>query len=165
MTKTIILIVFFCFAELHAQNIYIGINSSVESNISDNNTLCIGVSIEKKFSNHFGILSGFDKMDNYIKTDNIKVGNLSIPINFKYYSKIINVTIGPNLVFFTGWKDLAGKSNVVDVLDENISVNAVFKLSHTILLDTRLELEPQLIGRYAFHQANVGLGIGIKYHF
>ncbi|MFV0471393.1 MAG: hypothetical protein ACK5L7_05110 [Paludibacteraceae bacterium] len=165
MKKNILSVLFLYSAAMYAQNMYIGINLSAESNISDSNTLCYGVSIEKKLSNHFGFVSGFDWMNNYHTADNTKINNFSIPVNFKYYSKIVNVTLGPNLVFFTGWKDLAGKSDIINVEDNNLNINAVFKLSHSILLDSKLELEPQLIGRYAFQQANIGLGVGIKYHF
>ena len=93
---------------------------------------------------------------------------LNIPVLYKYYSKIINFSVGPTLDVFVGWKQ-KGDDSQVHVNNFNINpkvkIGLLGKVSKTFVLDKRLIIEPEF--RFGFlrtsNDAGVGLGVAGKY--
>ncbi len=137
-----------------------------------------GMMVERQVTRHSGIESGI-YFRSYITDGYVQPGNnfyafsiseryLSIPVLYKYYSRIVNFSIGPSFDYFLGWKQ---KSGLPDVKVENYSISPAIaigiqtKLSKPIILSNRFILEPEL--RFnpiiSTERSYLGIGIAAKY--
>ena len=93
---------------------------------------------------------------------------LSVPVLYKYYSSIVNASIGPTFDFFIGWNQ-RNKTDALVVnnytVDPNLTMGILVKLSKSIAINTRLLLEPEL--RYNINVTSereyAGFAIAAKY--
>ena len=141
----------------------------------------VGATIERKFSRHVGVESGLY----YLTYRNefyfliygpdpesipVKVleSYLSLPILFKYYSRIVNVSIGPTFDAYLGYRTTDRNSDVL-ITNHNvspaISATAIIKISKTITLRDNLVLEPEVrYGQNVTYEGNfAGFGLAMKY--
>ena len=138
----------------------------------------IGAKIERKLTRRSGIESGLYYrtygQDVYITITGpdateffpVKVSEriLSIPVLYKYYSRIVNISLGPTFDFFLGWKQ-RNMSNVLVVndysIDPNFSVGLMGKVSKNISLTEKISLEPELRYNYNFTYDRTYVGFGV----
>lgn len=93
---------------------------------------------------------------------------ISIPVLYKFYSSIINLSAGPTFDFFAGWKQTVGKSiyNITDYkTSSSFGLGGMLKLSKTINLTDKFLLEPELRYNHIFnsHRDYGGFGLAAKY--
>lgn len=140
------------------QYISVGINSEIHS--GDNMRIGFGVSYENQLSKHHGFELGLNyrsKIEsNYFTIStlgivnqlaNIREDYLSLPILYKFYSNIVNVSTGVSFDYFVGWKDLTKHGNVELTsysVDPKLYVGWAFKIGKTIKLSPKFILEPEI---------------------
>jgi hypothetical protein len=142
----------------------------------------VGATIERKFSRHIGIESGLYYLTyrnefniviagpNQFQSIPVKVleSYLSLPVLFKYYSRIVNVSIGPTFDAYVGYSTTSHKNEaVITNYDVNpaLSVSAIIKISKSFKLRDNLVLEPEVrYGEKITYEGNfAGFGIAMKY--
>lgn len=93
---------------------------------------------------------------------------ISVPVLYKFYSRLVNVSAGMSFDFYVGFRH-KNKSQQITVTDYNIDPNMALgvqlKISKPIRLDDRLILEPELRLNpvITYNRAYGGLGITAKY--
>jgi hypothetical protein len=141
----------------------------------------VGATIERKFSRHIGVESGLYYLTyrnefNFViygpdpESIPVKVleSYLSLPILFKYYSRIVNVSIGPTFDAYLGYSTKSRNSAVL-ITNHNVSpaiaATAIIKISKTFTLRDNLKLEPEVrYGENITYEGNfAGFGIAMKY--
>ncbi|MEO6948710.1 MAG: hypothetical protein ABI123_03690 [Ginsengibacter sp.] len=154
-----------------------GIDLTVEST-GDHWVPGVGATFEYKLTKHSGLetglfyrtykVSGYAYSTEFFQNFIIAERHLSIPILYKFYSSIVNFSVGPTIDFYLGWRQKMGKS-VIEIdtynIDPTVGLGAMLKLSKTINLSEKLLLEPELrlnpiLGN---SRAYGGLGIALKY--
>lgn len=144
----------------------------------------VGLTFEKQFLKHSGfetglfyrtsILSGVTTYINasgfYSYSFAISERHLTVPVLYKYYSKFLNLSAGPTVDFYLGWKQQnTGSSAQISnfEVDPKVNVGFLVKAGKTIPLSKRFFVEPELrFGSvYKFDEINLGIGIAGKYRF
>ncbi len=72
---------------------------------------------------------------------------LSIPVLYRYQSKVLNFTAGTSLDLYLGWKDKSDKNTVIvnsNNRSATIEAGAVVSVSKSIQLGDKLILEPEI---------------------
>lgn len=159
---------------------YAGINFTIE-NSSGNFRPGIGGLFEMQLTRHSGFETGVyyrNYIQNfyltYIDSFNLntffyKVSerHISIPVQYKFYSRIINLSIGPSFDFYLGWKQKNTASITVNTynIDPNFFIGILAKVSKKINLNKRFLLEPELRFNPIFtsKRSYTGFGIAAKY--
>lgn len=155
----------------------IGINSEMKTG----ETMHTGVafSYENQLSTHHGFEIGVNQRsaDRYLlvpvgdgtfQTSHLLENYLSVPLLYKFYSSVVNISTGFSLDYFVGWKDVT-KFGVTEPTSYNIDpkfyVGWVLKVGKTIPLSTKFNLEPEIqfnpIFRYAYSYS--GVAVKLKY--
>jgi hypothetical protein len=158
------------------QYIGIGINSEIHS--GDNMRIGCGVSYENQLSKHHGFELGVmyrSKLFRYYQTlpstmiDNqstdIREDYLSLPIMYKFYSNILNVSTGVSFDYFVGWDDLTKSSNIELTsysVDPKLYIGWVFKVGKTIKLSPKFILEPEIQFNPIFDYGYSYYGVSVK---
>lgn len=142
-----------------------------------------GLVLERKLTRHSGLETGiyyrnnpvsfttlFQVPPNGILSFNSSLHErfLSVPVLYKFYSRVVNFSVGPTFDFMLGWKQTAGKPDVTidDYNTEHqFDMGAMFKLSKSIKLADQWLLEPELRLNPLFSGVRVygGLSIGARY--
>lgn len=160
---------------------FIGLKFNIETT-SSNFKPGLGVLFERRITRRSGVETGV-YYRNYIQNGSITYidstgsrsysfivseRHLSIPVLYKLYTRILNLSVGPTFDFYLGWK----QKNTTPLLkvdayniDPNLSIGLLTKVSRKINLNKQFALEPELYfnpiltsGRYY-----VGIGIAGKY--
>ena len=98
----------------------------------------------------------------------VRESYLTVPILYKFHSRIVNISAGPTLDFFVGWND---KTTTPDVEITNFSVDPSFsfggmlKISKAIKLSDVLYLEPDLRINPIFSSGRIYGGFGIAFSY
>lgn len=160
-----------------------GINFTTET-YGEQLRLGIGLVIERKLTRRSGIESGIyyrtyhtDWSTTLTNGSNppvifyytIAERFVSLPILYKFYSSIVNLSAGLSFDFYMGYrqKNKSGPPLIVTSynFEPNMAVGVQVKMSKTIRLDEKLILEPEL--RFnpviTYRRAYGGLGITAKY--
>lgn len=160
-----------------AQQSFIGLN--ITTNIDFNIVLKpeIGIVFEQKVTNHSGFEAGLNFRTNETLIS-IHLGNnyehlsvneqyVSIPVLYKFYSKILNAGIGVTYDYFIGWRQLSGKSDITSYRTSNdYLIGLLGKISKPIRLSEKLVLEPEVKFNYMIQPLDryyVGAGLVVKY--
>ncbi len=167
---------------------YFIVNYTEEWTSNNNFRSGVGLLFEKQITNHSGIETGLYRRTytfDYVSTitteannvSNIHVFNtrisqvyLSMPLLYKYYSKIVNIAAGPTFDYFIGWNELSSNTNF-KVTSYNLkpkwNYGALVKVSKPVQIMDKLLLEPEI--RYnplfKFPRYYLGMGIAAKYKF
>ncbi|TKK64047.1 hypothetical protein FC093_23405 [Ilyomonas limi] len=104
---------------------------------------------------------------------NISENFLSVPITYKYRSKILNVSAGPSLDYFLSWKQHKETPynltlpSYTSFFDKKISVGVLATISKTIPVDKKISIEPSLYCNpiLSFKRTYYGVSIATKYTF
>jgi hypothetical protein len=186
MQKLRPLVLFFTIAFFTAFNssaqkaTYAGLNFTVEST-SGALRPGIGAKLERKLTRRSGIESGLyyrnyvhglvvtvvngNRFENFPVT--VSERQISIPILYKFYSRIVNISIGPTFDFYLDWKQKNKSSVVVNdySVDPNFSIGLMGKLSKSFSLTEKIFLEPEV--RYnvnfTFDRIFAGFGVAGQY--
>jgi hypothetical protein len=167
--------------EAHAQERnLIGINVSSEFSNYEDIRIFYGLLYQRHQTQHWGIETGLFYRP---KTQNIQFdinGNdfnqiiienhVSIPLFIKFYSNIVNVSVGPSFEYFVGAYESASTRNANHSLDDyNLdppySLSALLKVGKTFRVGKNLLIEPEVrvgntIGTELFRY---GFGLSVKY--
>ena len=158
---------------------YVGLNltSEFESTL-ENGTLGLGVTIERKLTKHSGIESGlYYRTCIYQQTFvtnstlfafSVSEKYISFPILYKFYSRIVNLSVGPSVDYFAGWNQKSGTDGLkVDdhSVDPNFAFGIMAKAGKSFPLSKQLFIEPELrYNRIIPTLRNYfGIGISMKY--
>ena len=160
------------------QKVYIGLSVTPEL-VSLGNGLRTGVgtTLDVKFNKNIGIETGaflrtYEKTfagttgGQFLQVDVVDY-HISVPVLFKYYNKIINISGGPSLDFYSGYKQTNHKDRVTIPYSpsEKINFGLQGKLGKAIKLSPNLVFEPE--GRFAYIfptvRSYLGLGLALKY--
>lgn len=138
-----------------------GIGAVVEYNITKHSGMESGI-YYRTFPMHYYL---YTSQDYFLVT--IAERYLSVPILYKFSSRIINVSAGPTFDFFLGWKQKNSKS-VIDINEYNIpsfNLGVMLKLSKNIRLTDLVTLEPEirLNSILSAGRGYAGIGIAGKY--
>lgn len=115
-----------------------------------------GLTYDLRLTKHSGTEGGVFYR-NYISNLNLLVGStryalliserhISIPFLYKFRSKIVNLSAGPDFDFYTGWKQRmkAGNPEINSFSsNKNFFLGMQFKLSKQIKLTNKIILEPE----------------------
>ncbi len=155
---------------------YTGITLTTEMTSEGDVVAGLGLNIERKITKHSGIESGLYyrtyKTSLYISTGTdynnfaISERHISLPVLYKFYSRIINFSVGPTFDFYVGWKQKSGYVIVNTYsIDPSFAFGFITKFSKQINLSDHLFLEPELRLNpiLTYNRAYIGLGIAAKY--
>lgn len=162
---------------LNAQNkTYLGIDFTNDV-VNDGEYLRpgVGLNIARTIGKHSGIEAGvyyrsylesaFFRLDGHYYDVDIRENHLSIPVLYKFSSRIVNLSAGPSFEVFLGWKQKSFTAEVeVDnyEIDPEYNLGVMFKLGKDLRLSEKLVFEPELRFNPIFGLERVYLGLGLK---
>ena len=173
----LVIILFSSVSTLNAQNkTYIGIDFVNEiASDGDNIRPGVGLNIATSLGKHSGIETGVYyrtylqsmsfRVDGHSFDADIRESHLSIPILYKFSSRIVNFSAGPSFDVFLGWKQKSSTAEVeVDSydIDPEYNLGAMVKLGKDIKLSDKLVFEPELRFNPVFNVERVYMGLGLK---
>ncbi len=194
MKKTLIpkllsflLFISFCFNAFSQKKDFLGVNISGEIRAEGENMILnnkvgmlLGFSYERKFHNNFGAETGIlyraNPVNIYLPEGSINQktiieGFFSVPLVLKFYSGIINISLGGCFDYFIGGYDPKPVSDL-KLIDYNIDpkyyLGIICKVSKDIKISEKLILEPEIkINAIPnpSEQSYIGMGIKLKYGF
>jgi hypothetical protein len=160
---------------------FVGINATFET---DDGPLrpSAGIVAEKRFTRHSGIESGLYYRRQVYTTHLLVQGPngllpvyftvvqkfLSVPVLYKYYSRIVNVSVGPTFDLYVGWRQ-KNKSQNINVTSHNVHPDFSFgfmgKISKSFKLNSKIFLEPEVRynPNFTYENEYVGFGVAAKY--
>ncbi len=169
----------------------VGLDFTSELAKYNNLRLGLGLTYERKLSTHLAIETGLfyrtTKTDYEIEVTSsensgvnagttedyhsqIMAKYISLPILFKYYTNIINISIGPNFDYFFDWRESDASPNFETVhysISPKLNYGFQFKVGKQINFGEKYAIEPEL--RYSqmldVNTHYLGLGIAGKYRF
>lgn len=180
--KILITIFLFATVVLYSQKkqlIGISVNSEVHS--AGGMRVGFGVSFESQLSKHHGFELGLNYRNkiegSYLISPvsgainqliDIREDYLSLPVLYKYYSNIVNISTGLTFDYFVAWKDISKFDNIEltsYTINPKLYVGWAFKVSKTIPLSSKLYLEPEIqfnpIFKYSY--SYYGGSVKLKY--
>ena len=142
----------------------------------------IGVLIERRLTKHSGFESGlFFKNYNIDNTVTIVTGTgistirlqaaehyLSIPLLYKFYTRIVNVSAGPTFDYYVGFRQ-KHKSPSFTInnysISPKLSWGALLKVSKSFSVNKKLLLEPalRLNPNFSYKRTLAGVELAAKY--
>ncbi len=162
----------------------ININENLYPNQIELNNLNFGATFEIRFTKHSGgetgifyhadritnIISHSDASGNYSYSSTVSLQYIQVPVLYKYFSRILNFTVGPAFDFYAGWKE---KRNELPYPIQSVSVHPkvrigfLAKVSKSFPLNDKFIIEPEIrFGSVqSFDEANLGIGMTGKYRF
>lgn len=165
--------------QLHAQKaVKVGLNFTAEVNSAHFASAGIGANLEKRITRHSGIETGIYfrafQQDFFFRVDPdayyavVAERYLSIPVLYKFYSRIVNLSVGPSFDFFVGWADKSNDSRFkvsTYSIQPGFNVGMLAKMSKKIRLSDRFDLEPEIRVNPIFTSYRVygGAGLALKY--
>lgn len=146
---------------------YLTVYNSFEKMNNNNAQNSFGASVERKFSTNYGFEIGCNAKNIIYVAQNVKMQYASIPLKFKYYSNIVNISLGAEANYYMGWDFISEL-----VIPSTVS-HDIFKLTYSgiiskdINLTSKLTLEPQisvnLFNPINSDYLNLGGGLKLKY--
>lgn len=144
----------------------------------------VGLIIERKLTRKSGIESGIYYRTYHTDWSTTVTGGsnppvtfyytiaerfISVPVLYKFYSRIVNLSAGLSFDFYMGYrqKNKSGTGLVVNSysIDPNMAVGVQVKMSKPIRLDDKLVLEPELRLNpvITYNRSYAGIGLTAKY--
>ncbi len=156
---------------------YLGIN--ITSNLTGEMSIKpeIGLVLEKHITNHSGIeanlnfstyqRSGYVYTSQYSEAFSVNEKYISIPVLYKFYSKIANFGLGITYDYFVGWKQLSGSPDITSYRSGvDYLIGLIGKISKQVVLGDNLILEPEVkcnVHIQPFDRYYIGFGIIAKF--
>lgn len=145
-----------------------------------NRTPAVGFVFEHQFSPKSGIeIGAFYKAQTYklgsfshLQPDGTEVREkvklrenyISVPVVYRYYSKVVNLSIGSNFEYFTGWNQINGENLAVDYYNSSpeFDFGPLTKISKQISLGKNLFIEPELRFGIMARSSLAYYGVGVQ---
>lgn len=162
MKKLTLLFFFALFVGIHlnAQVTRMNLTGSAEYSGGAFLATSMGLNFERQFSNHWGMVVGAEK-NNYI-SEYFTMSRLSFPVMAKFFSKPVNIAVGPYVDLFAGVKS---PMNITSFSTEDIYWGFLADISHRFDLNSNFSVEPGVRVRYGLDEPFVGLHAALKYTF
>lgn len=165
-TKSLLLIIVMFFNVLiFSQNqTYIAVYNGYEKVSSNNMLHTYGASTEVKFSKNFGLEVGCNVKNYLYVVQNIKMNYAVIPLRLKYYTNIVDISIGADANYYMGWNYISALVVPSTVYNDMFKISYTSIISKNIDLTSKLILEPQLsLNLYnPITNSNLTVGTGMK---
>ncbi len=138
----------------------------------------VGMSFEKQITAHSGIEAGiwyrpYRVHGSILAGDlfykyTLKENHFSVPVLYKYYSPIIDVTAGPTIDFFGVWTIDKYSPDLKVISDEErktVGIGVLIKASKTYPISNKFYLEPEIHANslLSIKRNFIGIGIAVKY--
>lgn len=177
ITIIILFILFVKSAQAQVQN-FVGFNFTVEQG-SNNFRPGAGLHFERKMTKRSGLETGI-YYRNYVQNGTISMmtpggggyflpftvaeRHISMPLLYKFYSRIVNLHVGTTFDFFTGWKQI-NQTSLVEVqeysIDPSFALGAMLKISKQARISEKISLEPEIRINPIFSTGRIYAGLGI----
>jgi hypothetical protein len=174
-----VLILFQSAGYAHAQKPgRIGIN--ITTNLNDNMFRILpeaGLVFEKQITNHSGVEAGVNYRI-YERQFLVQYGvnsemyplviekYISVPVLYKFYSRIINIGAGITYDYYVGWKQLTGEENLTSYWPgADYYIGLIGKISKQVTLSDKLILEPEVKFNILFEAGKYYIGFGLVAKF
>jgi hypothetical protein len=120
-----------------------------------------------------GFTFDFEEPDGntYFEYVSMRKGFLNFPVLYRFTTKFVTFSAGPNIDAFATWNQLGGNRVTVNSfsISPSVTVGPLVKISRVIPIKGSLALEPEFrIGQRSFSEADdlyVGFGIRIQQSF
>jgi len=137
-----------------------------------------GLIFERQFSKHSGIEAGLNYRTNqvqlYMIYNNesyypfISEHYISVPLTYKYYTRIINLSLGLSYDYYIGYRQLDDDLTVTSYhMGYDYYMGALAKVSRQICLGDDLVLEPEIKVNLLYDEISVknyiGFGLSLKF--
>ncbi|MEO5890122.1 MAG: hypothetical protein ABIQ31_07715 [Ferruginibacter sp.] len=166
-----------CFSQV--KSTYVGLNviSEFESSLA-NGTPGVGITIERQLTKHSGIESGiYYRTHIYNQTFitnstvfsfSVSEKYISLPLLYKYYSRIVNLSAGATVDYFAGWSQKSGTDGLKvnsHSVDPNFAFGIMAKAGKSFPINKQLFIEPELRFNYIMPTLRnyFGIGVSLKY--
>ncbi len=161
MKKFTLLLFFALFVSigLNAQVTRMSLTGSAEYSGGAFLATSMGLNIERQFSSHWGMIVGTEKT-NYI-TEYFTMSRVTLPVMAKFFSKPINIAVGPYIDLFAGVKSAM---EITSFSTEAIYWGLLADISHRFDLSPNFSIEPGVRIRY-LDEPFVGISAALKYTF
>lgn len=160
--KKLILLFFFALIlsiNLNAQVTRMSLTGSAEYSGGDFLATSVGLNFEHQFSDNWGMVVGAERT-NYIN-ELFTMSRVSVPVMAKFFSKPINIAVGPYADLFTGVKS---PMQITSFSTEAIYWGFLGEISHRFDLNSNFSVEPGVRVRY-MDEPFIGLSAALKYTF
>ncbi|HMM16022.1 MAG TPA: hypothetical protein PKC47_00590 [Petrimonas sp.] len=145
---------------LNAQVTRMNLTASAEYSGGWFNVTSMGLNFEHQVSNHWGMVLGAEKI-NYIH-QYFTMSRVSVPVMVKFFSKPVNIAVGPYADLFTGLKS---PMEITDIQADDIYWGFLGDISHRFDLNSKFSVEPGIRMRYGLDEFHIGLNAALKYTF
>ena len=157
----LITIALFIYVAAFAQNNqYVGISINPEKRSNSVPNLGFGILYENQILNHHGFEINFNfrgrRLD-YLYTNpliddtnlafKIRENYLTIPITYKFYNSILNISLGMTFDYFVNADNLTETTNIEMSsynLDPKIFIGCIIKVGKSFLISKKLSFEPEV---------------------
>lgn len=181
MHKILTVLFLFITCALSAQQQFVGVSLNSERKEHANVRLGFGVLYEYQLSKQHGFeidlnyRSKNEKMWLPISISNnneqlfeIRESYLTMPVLYKFYSNVINVSTGITFDYFIGWNSITEVENVQLTsysMNPKLYVGWAFRVSKSIPLSPRFILEPQIQFNpiFKYNYCYYGADVKLKY--
>ena len=162
---------------------FVGINAILETS-SNSFRPALGINYEQRFTKRSGIETGIlyrNYVENMVVTFSSEFGTnsstlrlresyLSIPVLYKFYTRIVDISAGPSFELYLGWGQKSSNPDirVTDYSGRNaFNMGLLTKISKNIKLNDQFSLEPEVkINPIVTNDlAYIGIGLAGKYKF
>jgi hypothetical protein len=137
------------------QKARLGINLTTNINQFYNIEPEIGIVFERKVSKHSGFETGINFrtyqnqfliiINNQASYPLISEKYISIPLSYKFYSKIVNAGLGITYDYYRGWRQLGGSTEVTSYWPgDDYLLGIIGKIGKQISLGDKFILEPEI---------------------
>lgn len=159
-----------------AQQTIVGVNAGDDATYSKltteiNQFVGVGVSAERRFDTHSGIETGI-----YYQRYSFDIGGnqayhfLSVPVLYKFYSHILNFSLGPVVTRYLGSSTIDGKaffepSLATDPSYQSFGFGYMAKLSKSFSAGRYWIIEPEFrfTRNFTYQATGGGVGLAAKY--
>lgn len=133
-----------------------------------------GATFETRFTKNSGLETGLFfrsyKLDGFTSNLYYEIAerHLSIPVLYKFYSSILNLSAGPTLDFLLGLKQRGDFPFALPYTykpNSSIGIGGMLKLSKTFNFSDEFLLEPEIRYNYIFSTSRNYAGVGIAAKF
>lgn len=170
--KKILLFVFFSLISISLfsqQQAHLNINANYER-MKSTIGVKYGVGVEFQFAKNWGYEIGLNSRNVLLPVQNINLHYATLPVLFKYYSSIVNVSAGFNVDYYLGWENIANKTSD-NFLPKTplfnygfiVEVSKDIDLSRRFILEPEISINPMWDSIDKNDGINWGLGLKLKY--
>lgn len=180
--KINVLVVFLCFSISLAsaqKQAYLGVSLNGDMKYGEKIFSGYGLFYEYRFSTHHAVHIGLNQRsedlfftqqtyDGSYTTVHMQLDYLSMPVLYKFYSKIVNLSAGVTLDYFASWKDLSKDPNIETssfTVTPRLGTGIMLRVGKSIPISEKIEFEPELYFNPGLTNSSnySGLSMKLKY--